>query len=428
MTPSAESAPTLPVGYEHPGSKYRLRAQADERGSEGLRLGQSDIPPADNPGRIGKLSGLSRIWSYVGWEAAFTISAALLFLLSAALVAEGSSVTARGQFALLALIPLSAIVLILGWLDRWASLALKYKVLGIAWGGGVAAILAMIINSAIFSDLLNYGGDEQQATITGAIFIAPVSEELVKGIGVVLILLMVRNRLSSLLSAVALGGLVGAGFAYIENLDYFWQAWQEGTVAFGATLVARGILSPFIHPMATSFIGLAAGSAVLSRARASGWFWRLILGFGAAILIHGVWNGLATVGAAWFLWYLLLEIPLFVAWLTALIVWSARISGSVASGLLPYVQSGWLTENDVSMVTVPVARKQAKGWAKRLGKPAPSLLKALQQTLGRLGLNQTLMTDNGVTEERAGNSRADLEKALRLRDELVLLENMRGAA
>lgn len=415
-----------------PGKKYRLRAQVKDREEEGLGPPSRVKPRPDSsatsstrrwftPPGAGRL-GLSR-FSVAEWAvAAVTV---VLFLLMAALTGRGTPLLTAGQVGLVALIPLGAVTFILGWADRWAPLKPRAKIVAALWGAGVAAGVAGVVNSAALEDLLLSSGNFNHALFAAAVAVAPATEETFKGVGVLLVLWLVRTHLFSSLSAMALGGLVGAGFAYIENLEYFLLALSEGSVSFGLTVFARGVLSPFVHPMATSLIGLAVGAAILRRASAWGWTWRLTLGWVAAVSIHALWNGLAAQGAQWVLWYLFLEVPLFAVWLAALLIWSGRQPFVIRQGLLPYVSTGWLSPSEVQMVTDPGRRRAARAWAKRLGRPAPRMLRRFERLCGYLGLDQVLMTERGMDPQRLRHDREYLQDILGLQDQMRTLAAQR---
>lgn len=421
-------------GIADPGRRYRLAAQANEREGEGLRVqapGAHLLPEDPDPKRDRAAGPLARArgrWGLSGIELLLAIVSVLLFAAVAVLMGRGNSLVSRGQVALVALIPLLAVTLVLGWIDRWAPLLWRYKILGLVWGAGVAAGAAMIVNSGLYRDLLLSSGDLNHSMFVASVLVAPISEEAFKGLGAVLILVLARGRLSSPLSGMALGGLVGAGFAYVENLQYFLDAMSQGSTVFGFTVFARSVMSPFIHPMATSLTALAASAALLRRPGAWGWAWRLLLGFGGAAAVHALWNAAAQLGAAWLLVYIAVQIPLFTAWMATLIVWARRQPRRIVSGLAAYVLAGWILDAEVRMVVDPYARKYAKRWAKSIGAPAPRLVKRFSRRLGYLGLDQELMTRLGPDQQRIADDRAYMRDVAALREEFQSLEALRPAS
>lgn len=409
-----------------PGAPFRLQAQVPLRRKagekvEGSAFGTLEVP---SPTHTESSRQTARWLPAFTWETAIFLVICGSFIASALLAARGSTWQDRGQLALLATVPLLAVLLVLAWVDRWAPLALKYKLFAVGWGGGIAAVISVVVNSSLFADILLYTGDENRAVSLASNVVAPIGEELFKGLGVIAILIVARNELGSALSAMALAGMIGAGFAFVENLEYFWQALQEGSTVFGFTVFARSVLSPFVHPMATSFIGLAVGSALIRRPHPLGWVWRIGAGYGVAVAVHALWNGLASLGAAWILWYILLEIPLFSAWIIALLVWAQRQAKPVAAGLEAYVEAGWIDQTEALIVVYSPARKKSVKWAKTIGKPAPRYLREFRWALGHLGLDQQIMTRHGLAEKRVELDRTYLQRAIDLRKELVTLEEL----
>ena len=93
-------------------------------------------------------------------------------------------------------------------------------------------------------------------------------------------------RECDLLDGIIYGALVGIGFAFVEDIVYY------PTVAAGraarVTFFLRGIMAPFAHRFSAA-TGIGIGIAVSAVAR-----WRVlapILGFLAAVVMHGIWNG-----------------------------------------------------------------------------------------------------------------------------------------
>lgn len=184
--------------------------------------------------------------------------------------------------AALALVPLLFIVPVLVWIDRlepepWAS-----RLHALAWGATVAVVGAVIVNGAV---LVTFG---ETAT---AVISAPLVEETMKGLG---ILWAVRRReVDGPVDGIVYAGWVAAGFAMIENIEYFFVASDDGVLA--ETFVARALLTPFAHPLFTVWIGLAIGLAVHRRWKLP---WAAWWGWCIAVLLHAGWNGaiVASIG------------------------------------------------------------------------------------------------------------------------------------
>ena len=62
---------------------------------------------------------------------------------------------------------------------------------------------------------------------TGAVWLAPVTEETLKGLGVLLIYLFRRREFDGIIDGIVYAGLIGAGFAFSENILYLGQRLQR---------------------------------------------------------------------------------------------------------------------------------------------------------------------------------------------------------
>jgi protease PrsW len=214
------------------------------------------------------------------------------------------------------LLPLPSFLVLLAvfvWFDRLEPEPLAQRVHAVLWGATITIVVAGFGNG-----LAALIGGEVFATV----LVAPVTEEVMKGLG---ILYAVRRRsIDSVTDGVVYAGWIGAGFALVENVEYFVFASAEGALV--PVLIARGLLSPFAHPLFTVWIGIAVGRAVVrGRNPVVGALPGLLL----AILLHALWN-LATVvatggGVAWALLLALGFVGLFAG--TAIVLVVGRLHG-----------------------------------------------------------------------------------------------------
>ena len=130
-----------------------------------------------------------------------------------------------------------------------------------------------------------------------AVVQAPIVEEFAKGLGVYLIFVSARRAFDGPVDGVVYGALIGAGFAFTENIQYFAISFIEGGVVDASTtFFVRGILSPFAHVMFTSVTGFALGLAARRGASAGQAVGPWVLGMIGAIALHALWNGSAVFG------------------------------------------------------------------------------------------------------------------------------------
>ena len=158
--------------------------------------------------------------------------------------------------AVCALVPVGPVVWAFLWVDRWEPEPPRTLLFAFLWGACVAALSALIINSSavlVADAVLGQGSGD----VLGASVIAPIVEEGVKGAFVVGLLIFRRREFDGIVDGIVYAGLVGAGFAFTENILYMGRAFaesgglvgQDGGAARGAH-PARGPLTvraPAVH-------------------------------------------------------------------------------------------------------------------------------------------------------------------------------------
>jgi protease PrsW len=182
--------------------------------------------------------------------------------------------------------------------DRYTSLPPNLLAAGFVWGFVAATgAFAMTGNDAVMSLLAKVFG-ASFAFDWGAAIAAPVDEELAKGAGVLLLLVLAPNLIRGPFDGLILGAFVGAGFMISEDISY---AWIGAANAFGdvnaawTTIIGRTLTSITSHWV---FSGIFGAGLV--------WFIgrpdvpaRKGLGVGlmlTAMLGHGLWNASAAIG------------------------------------------------------------------------------------------------------------------------------------
>ncbi len=178
-------------------------------------------------------------------------------------------------------------------IDRYEKEPLKYAVIAFLWGAIPSAILAIIFSLVFSVPLIAIFGAESQATafISTAI-VAPVVEEVVKGIALAVLYVWRRREFDGWIDGIVYGSLVGFGFAYVENIAYLSGAEGAGQWAF--LYFFRVLALGFLHGFFTSLTGIGFG---LARGRGSDFVKALFIATGltAAIFAHAIHNGAVTL-------------------------------------------------------------------------------------------------------------------------------------
>ena len=350
--------------------------------------------------------------------------AAVGFLVAALVVSAYLAATFGVQTALLALavavIPLAIVIPAFLWLDRFESEPTRYLVVAFLWGALVAAVLAAVANTSAIA-VLAAASDPDAALTTAAVLVAPVVEEALKGLLVLLVWWVLGREFDGVTDGMVYAGVCAAGFAFTENIHYLAQAYSEGGgESLTATFVARCLLSPFAHPMFTVLTGVGVGVAATSR----GWATRIlapVAGYTLAVLTHALWNLAAmTGGSGLVVVYLLVEVPVFLAFV-AFVVWARRREGRLIGRYLrPYADAGWLSPDEVAMLSSMPRRREARQWARaNAGRRGLSAMQGFQDTASELALLRRRMHHDAADAHAREQERALLRALAARRAEFV---------
>jgi protease PrsW len=293
----------------------------------------------------------------------------------------GSEYLAMGIGAVCALPPLAIYIWIPRLMDRfdpepWWALALV-----LAWGGVAACGVAATVNTGV-EVLASAVGGKDFAEVMGACFSAPMVEEGMKGLAVFGVFFFLKREFDGVVDGVIYATFAALGFAAVENIIYYGGAVKaEGGEALAATFILRGVLAPWGHPLYTSMTGLGFGIARETNSTAVKWL-APIGGYCAAMFLHAVWNGAATLGGFAFivmlpLWFL------FVLGFAGLLLWLVIRKGRIIRAhLQDEVLLGTLTREELMLATSAFGGMRAGfSWGGSAGRK-------FVRTVARLGLSK----------------------------------------
>lgn len=275
----------------------------------------------------------------------------------------------------LSFIPGALFAYVLYSLDRFEKEPPRLVLACFAWGALVAAAGAFIGNTLFGITVYAFTGDEQLAHALGVTLSAPVLEELVKGLAVLLVFLRFRHEFDTVLDAIVYAGITALGFAAAENVIYlYFTAYLEhGMGAMLATFAARVVLAGWLHPIFTSCFGIGLALARLSPSPVV----RVVAplaGLLLAMALHATHNALVTFFAAG--GYLLALAIHWLEWLAmaALILWALLRQRRWMRTYLPEeVRLGTLSERECTIA----CSLRSNFRARRRGPHARRLLRAL---------------------------------------------------
>jgi protease PrsW len=293
---------------------------------------------------------------------------------------------------ILLLVYAAPLVVLIYYLDLYEREPVSVAIAAFLWGAFAATALA-----------LDAGGwDEVLANLTtpgfavrwGPSLTAPVVEEFLKGAGLVLLYLIVRDEVDDMMDGFVYGALCGLGFAVVEDVVYF-MAGFGGTPSgvlegFYVRVVSSGLYG---HVLYTGLVGMAIG-LVVTRRDPSPMRDRVPLAAGIvalAVLGHALWNAPVLAlgprppvhGAAWLLYPLDLAIkglPLLLFVIVALRLARNRERRWLDGALEAEVGRGGVTADEVAVLRVPARRRAAvRTMRARAGGAAGRLLARLQR-------------------------------------------------
>ncbi len=294
-------------------------------------------------------------------------------------------------------VAMTVVVLAYLWLDRWEPEPPRLLMLAFLWGASVAVIIASILQ-LVTEAAINPGRPESVSPVT-IVLGAPLTEEAAKGL--FLLLMMTgrrRNELNSLTDCLVYAGLVGAGFAWLEDILYIGSGETVGDSLLTAGM--RLIMAPFAHSLFTTMTGIGVYFA-LQRRNAIAKTGCVLLGYVGAVIMHGLWNGSSLLGVeAYLLVYVLWMVPIF-----GLAIWlgvaSRRREQRVVAGKLPgMIAAGLVTQNEATWLGSIRHRKAAIAQAKRAGgKAAAKSIKNFAHQVVELAFVRDRI-DRGFGDER----------------------------
>jgi RsiW-degrading membrane proteinase PrsW (M82 family) len=208
---------------------------------------------------------------------------------------------ALGLSLLASLIPLAVV----RYLDRREREAPWAIVGAFLWGGVIASAWAMPFNAMVLDVVRAWLAGHPEVTdrlgggaamLIGAPISAPIVEETLKGLGVVLFFVLLRAEFDNMRDGLIYGALIGIGFNWVETAVWLASLHAEYGVApwglqFGSRYALFGLGG---HALFTGLFGAGLGLARQTRRR---WLQILapLVGLGLAMAAHAFHNVLALV-------------------------------------------------------------------------------------------------------------------------------------
>jgi len=252
---------------------------------------------------------------------------------------------------------------VLYWLDRYEKEP-KSLLGGVyLWGAIVAAGGAFLINTILGIGVYLFTGSEAATNLTTGTLIAPLVEESLKGLAVLLVFLVFRSEFDSILDGIIYAGVTALGFAATENVYYIYEYGyvQSGLMGLAWLVFVRTVLVGWQHPFYTAFTGIGLAMARMSRRT----WTRLaapLAGWSVAVFTHSIHNTLAEVlsGTSGLVFGTLVDWSGW-AFMVVVIWWSIRTEQAAIKDLLR-------EEVSLGLITTVQYRTVTSTWAQTIAR------------------------------------------------------------
>ncbi len=190
------------------------------------------------------------------------------------------------------LVPAIGIVLLVNLIDRYEREPWLLRMSAFLWGALIAIPPAILIEHTIDNGIsaIHFGWLSRTAAEVARSFLlganAGVTEETVKGAGLILLLFALRDEFDNVTDGIIYGALIGAGFAMVENFVYFATSTKQSLLFL---IIGRIVLGWLGHSTFTACLGAGLGYARQTRIPWQKWAMPL-LGFGIGVLLHTLFD------------------------------------------------------------------------------------------------------------------------------------------
>jgi RsiW-degrading membrane proteinase PrsW (M82 family) len=256
--------------------------------------------------------------------------------------------------ALAAIIPMAAYLVFIWWYDRYDREPFKLVLLNYLWGA-IGAIIFAVLGSLLFSSILSeFVSNKDELNYLGTIAIAPVVEEITKGI--FLLITVTNKKFDNMTDGIVYGGAIGLGFGMTENFLYF--------ISYGTTIsnwitivIIRTLFSAVMHCVSTATFGAFLG---LAKFKATGYkIFLPITGLMIAILIHFSWNFTVSYQSTAILGFLFLGVTIIIF----ITIFSASVRSEkkmILDELIPETALGIIPDEHLFILCSTIRNR--RGW------------------------------------------------------------------
>jgi RsiW-degrading membrane proteinase PrsW (M82 family)/pSer/pThr/pTyr-binding forkhead associated (FHA) protein len=235
-----------------------LVAQAWEEEVEESLLGAGVTMQFALPQRLGKRT----LWFIAGIGLLFLVFSAAITLVLNGLITL-TALAEYGVSSILAAIvipavPTACIFLLINFIDRYEREPWFLRVAAFLWGAIIAIPAALLIERRVDSLLTDLLGSNTSDVVRSVFqgLNAGITEETIKGLGLLLLFVILRDEFDNVTDGIVYAILIGAGFAMVENYRYFAVDFRQFPIFL---IVYRIVLGWLGHSTFLACFGAALG-------------------------------------------------------------------------------------------------------------------------------------------------------------------------
>jgi len=192
--------------------------------------------------------------------------------------------------------PMFVFAAFVNWLDRYEKEPKALLGATFVWGVVIAGGGAYILNTAFGITIYTLTGSESAAEFGTTSIVAPIIEEALKGLAVLVVFFLFRKEFDSILDGIVYGSIAAMGFAAIENVLYIYRNGYQssGWEGFWTLVFIRVLLVGWMHPFFTAFTGIGLAIARTSR----NMLVKIIAvpaGYTTAVMLHAFHNTFSSI-------------------------------------------------------------------------------------------------------------------------------------
>ena len=164
-------------------------------------------------------------------------------------------------------VPMLLFAAFVNWLDRYEKEPKALLGAAFVWGVVIAGGGAFILNTAFGMGIYALTGSSGAAEFGTTSIVAPIIEEALKGLAVLVVFFLFRKEFDSILDGIVYAAITAMGFAAIENVLYIYRNGylEGGWEGFWVLVMVRVVLVGWMHPFFTAFTGIGLAIARMSR-------------------------------------------------------------------------------------------------------------------------------------------------------------------